>query len=245
MALSSFLLESSGRSSAPVELDYGNQFQSSNFPDWMSQKAPIGSLKGAQKKLGKFFNFDPIQQAGNQYINSNFEQQRAATGAAARAAQNRAMLSGGRVGASFAQASAMLPLYNQKNQQALGLAQLQGQMQGQRAGIHANLAQSIAQAKMGQRGLLSDYAMGQQRLGQDQRQFDSRMQLENQQLGLQRDQLNSQNAANALKLMGPGAFSYNTYNDGTPITQGDREIKGRSDSYQQARMALMGKLGGF
>jgi hypothetical protein len=286
MASSFFDYSGSSQLSKPVELDYGNQFQASNFPSWMQQQAPIGSLKrgqkqlgnifggaqqqigdlfgGAQAELGRLFDFAPIQQAGNAYINSNFEQQRAATGAAARAAQNRAMLSGGRVGSSFAQASAMLPLYNQRNQQALGLAQLQGQMRGQqaglssnltgqqagltanlagqRAGLNTNLAQSIAQSRLANRGLLSDYAMGQQRLGQDQRQFDQRLQMDQQGLDLQRAQFNAANAARAMQAMGPGGFVINRDRMGNPSTPYDWQQDQRRGLYEGQRQALMGQM---
>lgn len=232
----------SSQPSQPVELTYDNQMQSSNFPDWLPTRAPVGALKKAQGSLKNLFNFEPIQQAGNAYIDSNFQQQRAATGAAARAAQNRAMLSGGRVGASFAQASAMLPLYNQRNQQALGLAQLHGQMQGQRAGLNTSLAQSIAQSRLGKQGLLSDYALGQQRLGQDQRQFDERMRLEDEQMELQRAQFNAMNAQNALKALGPGGFVINRDNAGTPISGTDRLMQGRQNEYEMMRNSILGRI---
>jgi hypothetical protein len=239
---SSFDFQRSSQSSQPVELDYGNQFQQSNFPDWMRLQAPVGSLRKAQNQLGSLFDFAPIQQAGNAYIDSNFQQQRAATGAAARAAQNRAMLSGGRVGASFAQASAMLPLYAQRNQQALGLAQLQGQMQGQRAGLNTSLAQSIAQSRLANRGLLSDYAMGQQRLGQDQRQFDERLRMDQQGLDLQRAQFNAANAARAMQAMGPGGFVVNRNMAGQPLTPYDQQVEQRRGLYEGQRQQLMGQM---
>jgi hypothetical protein len=228
--------------SKPVELDYGNQMQSGDFPDWLPQKAPVGGLQRAQKQLKKFFDFAPIQQAGNAYIDSNFQQQRAATGAAARAAQNRAMLSGGRVGSSFAQASAMLPLYAQKNQQALGLAQLQGQMNSQRAGLNTSLAQSISQQRLGKQNLLADYAMGQQRLGQDQQQFDERMRLSNDQFGLQRAQFNAGLAQDAMKMLGPGGFVINRDQAGNPLSGTDRMMQDRMNQYEATRNSLMSQI---
>lgn len=156
---------------AGYTLDFPSQMQASQFPDWMPQRAPTQQLKGSRRKLGELFDFDPIAQTGNQFLQSQMGQQMATTGAAARAAQNRAMLSGGRVGASFAQASAMLPMYAQQNEQAFKLAGLQGQMNAQRAGLDAQLAQGIAGARGQHTGMMSQYAMGQQRLAQDESQF--------------------------------------------------------------------------
>lgn len=167
--------------------NFPQQLQRADMPDYLRGGAPIGALKGARRQLGQLFDFDPIQQTGNQFIESNFRGQQASVNAAARAAQNRAMLSGGRVGASFAGASAMLPLYNQKNEMAANLARLQATMNSQRAGLLAQIAQGITGAQLQNRGMLANYGLGQQRLQQDESQFGRTYDLQRDQFDADQD----------------------------------------------------------
>lgn len=200
------------------QLDSAPQMQSGDFPSWLPTQAPTAALRRARSQLPDLFNFDPIQQTGNQYIQGAFNQQANTAASAARAAQNRAMLSGGRVGASFAQASSMLPLYQQQNEQAFKLAGLQGQMQAQRAGLLAQLAQGISGAQAGNRSLLANYGLGQQRLQQDQNQFNSSQDLQRQYLNLARlrQQQDQQYRYDAMNRGQP--FSSTTINyDSTPF----------------------------
>jgi hypothetical protein len=90
--------------------------------------------------------------------------------------------------------------------------------------------------------LLSDYAMGQQRLGQDQRQFDQRLQMDQQGLDLQRAQFNAANAARAMQAMGPGGFVINRDRMGNPSTPYDWQQDQRRGLYEGQRQALMGQM---
>lgn len=220
-----------------------NQFRAGQFPSWMGTKAPVGALKDARSQLPGLFDFNPIAQTGNQFIESNFNNASASTAASARAAQNRAMLSGGRVGASFAQGSAMLPLYAQRNQQAFQLAGLQGQMRGQQAGLLTQIAGGITNAKLQNRSLLGNYALGQQRLQQDESQFGRGLDLQRDQFDWQKEyqgrQLNSQSALRQLQYGQPegptSAFDPYALND-------DYEAQNNMLKYRQRNQQLYGQL---
>lgn len=219
------------------------QFGASQFPSWMPTQAPTAALRGARKSLDSLFDFDPIAQTGNQYMQSAFNNQAATVGAASRAAQNRAMLSGGRVGSSYAGASAMLPLYQQRNEQSFKLAGLQGQMNAQRAGLGAQIAQGITSAQLGNRSLLGNYALGQQRLQQDESQFGRGLDLQRDEFDFQREfqnrQLNSQSALRQLQYGQPdgptSSFMPYQLND-------DIMAQNNANQFRQSRQQLYSQL---
>lgn len=163
------------------------QFDPSNFPSYLGNN-PNQNLQQFGSRIGSLYNFKPIQQAGNAYIDSNFDQQRSTAAAAAAASQNRAMQSGGQVGASFAQAGAMTPLYNQRNQQSLDLAKLYAQMQQSKAGLMGQVAGEEDSNALQRSGQQSQYGLAQQNMASQNAQFADTFGLQQQQFGLQQRQ---------------------------------------------------------
>jgi hypothetical protein len=161
------------------------QQQFNDFPDYLSGN-PNQNLQQFRGQINSLFNFKPIQQAGNAYIDSNFDQQRATAAAAAAASQRRAMQSGGQVGASFAQAGAMTPLYNQRNQQSLDLAKLFAQMQQSKAGLLGQVAGEMDTNALNRSGQQSQYGLAQQNMASQNSQFDQTFGLQEQEFGLQK-----------------------------------------------------------
>lgn len=166
------------------------QDQFTDFPDYMSGN-PNQNLQQFQQQISKYYNFKPIAAAGNAYIQSNFDQGRASAAAMAAAAQNRAMQSGGQVGSSFAQAGAMLPLYNQRNQQALDLAKLHGQMNMSQAGLQEQTAGAMDDNALRRAAMQSQYGLAQQNMASQNSQFDQTFGLQQQQFGLQQRQFDA------------------------------------------------------
>lgn len=141
-------------------------YQFGDFPEWMSQGAPVGGLKQYKGQLNDFYNFDPIRSSYDQMAQMQRSSMGASTAAAANAATNRAMLSGGRVGSSFAQASAMLPLMRQQASQNLELGALQAQMMNQKSNAALQAASQIAGLRQQTRGMRQNYAVDAARMAQ-------------------------------------------------------------------------------
>lgn len=164
-----------------------SQPQFSSFPDYLSGN-PNQNLQKFQQQLPGLFNFKPIQQAGNAFIQSNFDQGRASAAAQAAAAQSRAIQSGGQVGSSFAQSSASLPLYNQRNQQSLDLAKLLAQMRQSQAGLMGQSAGQMDNNSLQQSAQRNQYGLAQQNMASQNSQFADTFGLQQQQFGLQQRQ---------------------------------------------------------
>lgn len=222
---------------------FPQQFQGSQFPSYLPTQAPIGSLRNARSQLPGLFDAGAFNKANNAYIDSNFANQSQVAATQGRAASNRAMLSGGRFGAGFAQASAMLPLYGQRNQQAAEGARFTAGMNAQRAGILAGLAGNISQAQLQNRGMLSQYGLGQQRLAQDNSQFNQQMNLQRDQFDWQKQQgmqdQRSRSAYRQLQFLQPdgptSAFDPYALNDNVMAQQ-------NAANYAQRRNQLAGYL---
>lgn len=155
--------------------DFWNQYQSfghdpsyqniGDFPSWLQGNgtAPLTQLQG---ELGKFYNFAPIRKTATRSIDSNFNMARTAAAAAATGAQNRAAQQGGAVGADFARAGALTPLFNQKNQMNTQLAQIQAAMRQAQAQQRGTIAGQLTSAELQHQGILSDYTTREQALQQ-------------------------------------------------------------------------------
>lgn len=217
--------------------DFPNQF--SQFPDYLSGSSSP-NLQRFQGQINGLYNFAPVQATGNAYINSNFDQQRASAAAMAAASQRRAMQSGGAVGSSFAQAGAMLPLYNQRNQQSFDLAKLQAQMKESQAGLMGQTAGMMDNNSMQRAAQQSQYGMGQQRMASENSQFDQTFGLQRDQLGLQRDQFGLQQRqfnASLMQRYRPQT-SYNLDRQGIPASAYDLQKKNENDNWATRYAAL-------
>lgn len=168
-------------------MDSSAQAPFTDFPSYLTGN-PNQNLQAFQSKLPSLYNFKNIAQTGNAFIQSNLAQGRASAAAQAAAAQNRAIQSGGQVGASFAQSSAMLPIYNQANQQSLDLAKLQGQMKESEAGQYGQSAGQMDQNSMQRAAQQNQYGLAQQQMASQNSEFQDTFGLQQQQLGLQQRQ---------------------------------------------------------
>lgn len=163
------------------------KFDPSDFPNYLGGN-PNQNLQKFQGQINGLYNFKPIQQQGNAYIQSNFDQQRASSAAMAAAAQNRAMQSGGQVGSSFAAAGGLSQLYNQRNQQSLDLAKLYAQMQQSKAGLMGQVAGEEDSNQLQRSGQQSQYGLAQQNMASQNSQFADTFGLQQQEFGLQKKQ---------------------------------------------------------
>lgn len=162
-------------------------WQTTDFPDWLGQ-APVGQMKQLYGDIPGLFDFSNISAAANRAFDSTKQAGLQSAQVAGRAANNRAMQSGGRVGSSFATASASLPVLGQYDKSQLGLADMNLQNNQRQAALMAQLAQGIAGAKLQNRGIKADYSLGMQGLQQRGDQFGEEMDLRRDQFGLQEDQ---------------------------------------------------------
>lgn len=171
------------------------------FPSYLNQNQ-TGALQQTYRQIPKAFDTSGVESAYNNQMGMNLAQGKATTGAMGRAAESRAFQSGGKVGASFAAADALLP-YFQQNQS----------MMGDLADYKLRAAQNRIQAQGQIGGQLAGF--GYQGAGQ-KLQYDLAGQ-ERQQQGGQFDKTLAQNAAqfaaqNALQLRQQG-FAESQYRD--------------------------------
>jgi hypothetical protein len=242
-------------------------------PGWLSDDSASQGLKDFQGQLGSLFDTSGLQKAASDY-NQNFAS-RAEMGfdAQARAANNRAQLSGGRVGSSFAKGGLMLGLQGNLMQNQLDYSKLAANMMSQRAGLQGQAAGQLAQYGLGRQGLMSDWTRGQQgmglqaqmsnqqaaldraRMAQQAAQFTSSQNLQSSQFDrnydLQQQQSNAslqdsaaRRAAMALQALGPGGFNYSTHQGGIPMSFNDAQNQQRAAQYQQQRQGLIGQMTG-
>jgi len=141
-------------------------YQYGDFPAWMQRKAPVGQLRNAMGQIPSLFNTQGIDDAFGNLQSQQMSAAKASAGAAGRAASNRAMLSGGRVGAGFAQASALLPFFRQQAQSQLDVEGLKSQIRQNQAGLQSQLANQIAGFQDARQGRQTNYAIAAAQLGQ-------------------------------------------------------------------------------
>jgi hypothetical protein len=235
-------------------------------PSWLTDTSASDKLNETYGQLGSLFDTSGLQNAANAWRDTSMARYEMGADAMARAAQNRAMLNGGRVGASFAKGGLMLGAMQEGNRMNYDYAKLAAQMASQRANLQGSLAGNIASYGLGRQNLLSGWTQGQQqmnlsaqqsnqsdaleryRLAQQQSQYDSTLEQQNDQFDKTYN-LNLQNAAaqralSALQAMPNQRISYNVYNSGQPMSIHDAENKTRSDQQYNTRMNLLNQIAG-
>jgi hypothetical protein len=229
-------------------------------PGWLSDDSASQGLKDFQGQLGSMFDTSGLQKAASDY-NQNFAS-RAEMGfdAQARAANNRAQLSGGRVGSSFAKGGLMLGLQGNLMSNQLDYAKMAANMMSQRAGLQGQAAGQLAQYGLGRQGLMSDWTRGQQGMSMQAQmskasqftssqnlqssQFDRNFDLQQQQSNASLQDSAARRAAMALQALGPGGFNYSTHQGGIPMSFNDAQNQQRAAQYQQQRQGLIGQMTG-
>lgn len=180
---------------------------------WQASQSYLNQLPGQ-------FNTSGLQKSYQQQEAGNLSQGSALAAAAANQYVQRAHQSGAStLGAGFAQASAMLPIYQQNAEMNSDLQNKLLQYHTQQAQIGAGLSSDIGRQQGQYQSTLADYLMGQQKLQQQQSQFGQSFGLSQQTeantRSFQQGQLKNQAAQLALQY-GPqnaGGF-YFTNNNG-------------------------------
>lgn len=219
------------------------------LPSYLQQNT-AASAQNYMRQLPGLFNTSGLTSAYNNQISTNFDQGRALAAAAANQYTQRAQQEGGStLGAGFAQAGAMLPVYAQNASLQSDLANKQLQYRGQQATLGAGLAGDIGRLQSAQQGTWSDYLLNQQRLQQQQQQFYGTMGLQQQQLNQTAKQQAAQNglqgAALALQYAPRGTgSSYYTNNNGSGMSYADQQTINRVNSQQSYLQGILGGLTG-
>lgn len=145
----------------------GNEaYTNQSFPDFMRRGAPVGGLRNFKQSIPGAFDFSPIQKSFDTMQQGQMSAAKAAASSAARAATNRAMLSGGQVGSDFARASALQPFFRQQAAQNLDINQLRSQMAQNQAALTGQVVGQIAAMKQQNRTNRQNYAVDAARLAQ-------------------------------------------------------------------------------
>lgn len=153
---------------------------------------PWRPLVEYQAKLPGLFDTSGLQQGYNRQISDQYDIGRSLTAAATNAYVNRAAQSGqSTAGAAFAGGQAMLPYLRQANQLRTDLAGRMLQANTAQAGIGADLASRIGGLQSTRQGQEAGYQTDQQRLRQQQEQFNADLAFRQQQLAQQQSQFNA------------------------------------------------------
>jgi hypothetical protein len=141
------------------------------FPSYLNGPN-TGELQAAYRSIPGAFNTSGVQQTYQNQMGMNLAQGKSTTDAMARAAENRAFQGGGKVGASFAAADAMLP-YFQQNQSMLGdLEDYKLRAAQSRLAAQTGIGNSLAGFRQGNQGMRMQYDLAGQAREQQGGQFD-------------------------------------------------------------------------
>lgn len=141
------------------------------FPSYLNGPQ-TGELQQAYRSIPKAFDTTGVQNAYQGSMAMNLAQAKTTTGAMGRAAESRAFQSGGKVGASFAAADAMLP-YFQQNQSMLGDLEDYKLRSAQSAlAARTGIGNSLAGFRQGNQGMRMQYDLAGQARDQQGGQFD-------------------------------------------------------------------------
>lgn len=209
----------------------------SGLPSYLQQNTAATS-QGYLAQLPGMFNTSNLQSAYGNQEQANWDSGSALAAAAANQYVQRANQSGAStLGAGFAQASAMLPVYQQNAAMQSDLANKQLQYKAQQATIGAGLSGDIGRLQSQQQSTWSDYLLNQQKLQQQNQQFNLNLGLQRQQLGdtfsNQQAQTRMQGSALALQYA-PRDMSgtYYTNAQGQPASSADAATQARIRSAQ-------------
>lgn len=178
------------------------------FPSYLNGPQ-AGELQSLYRQAPGAFNTQGVEDSYQNQMGMNLAQAKTTTSAMGRAAESRAFQSGGKVGASFAAADAMLPYFQQNQQQMGDLADYKLRAAQSRLAAQTGIAGQLAGLRQGQQGMQMQYDIAGQNRAQQGGQFDRTL---------------SQNAAqfaseNALRLRQQG-FSEQQYADMLKLRQG-------------------------
>lgn len=184
------------------------------FPSYLTQQPQQRELQQAWGQIPGAFNTSGVEQSYQNQMGMNLAQAKTTTGAMARAAEGRAFQSGGKVGASFAAGDAMLPYFQQNQQQMGDLADYKLRAAQSRIQAMGNIGGMLANNRQQQQGMLSGYDTAAQVRAQQGGQFDANL----------AQQAAQFRANNALQLRGQ-AFNERQYRDSQDQLQLENHYK--------------------
>lgn len=219
---------------------------SASLPGFL-QSQPWAGSQDYLNGLPGLFNTTGLKNSYSNLENQNYNQGSAIAAAAANQyVQRQNQVGGSTAGAGFAQASAMLPVYQQNAQMNTQLQNQLLQYHAQQATIGAGLSGDIGRLQGGYQSTLADYLTTQQKLAQQNQQFgvssaQSQQNL-NQQGAYQQGQLRNQAANLALQYAPRPQGSFATYNNGQPMDSASAQSM---QGISQNTNYLNGILGGL
>lgn len=215
---------------------------SASLPSFL-QSQPWQSSQNQLNQLPGQFNTSALRNSYGQQEAQNWSQGSALAAAAANQYVQRARQSGASpLGAGFAQASAMLPVYQQNAEMNSDLQNKLLQYHTSQAQIGAGLSGDIGRLQSQNQSTLADYFLNQQKLQQSQNQFG-------QSLGLQYGQLAQQKAFQTGQLKNQAAqlaLQYNPIKGGSYATNNQGAVVGNtpytnSVNYQAGVLGSIGQ----
>lgn len=222
----------------------------STVPSYL-QTQPWAASQSYLNQLPGMFNTSGLKNSYQTLENQNFNQGSALAAAAANQYVQRARQSGAStLGSGFAQASAMLPVYQQNAQMNQQLQQQLLQYHSQQAQIGAGLSGDIGRLQSGYQSTLADYLTTQQKLQQSQSQFGDTFALQNRQQNstnsYQQGQLANQRLSLAMQYQKNNPFmaAYNTNPNGSPMSPRDGQIQALANQNIGFNQTLQGQLTG-
>lgn len=221
---------------------------SASLPSFL-QSQPWQSSQNQLNQLPGQFNTSALRNSYGQQEAQNWSQGSALAAAAANQYVQRARQSGASpLGAGFAQASAMLPVYQQNAEMNSDLQNKLLQYHTSQAQIGAGLSGDIGRLQSQNQSTLADYFLNQQKLQQSQSQFGSNLGLQYSQLAQQKSQNNAQNSLYALMLaqrQPRAAGGYNTDVLGRPMSATDAQSMQRLNGAGNFQNAIQSGLQSF
>lgn len=212
-------------------------------PGFLQSRPWQGLQQFNKQQVPGLFDTSDLAARTEAAISSQMGQSRALAAAAGAAYSNRAAQSGASgLGAGFAQAQAMLPAYAQANQMRMDLAGKQLQSRQAQAGLQGDLYSRIGQMLGARQGQLSDWFGNQDRMKQQQTQFNADIGFRNRALQQEQSQFDAQlgqrqnefnvtsgqnNFQNRLQALSTAmrmprqSYSYSLTNSGTPRSGAD------------------------
>lgn len=191
------------------------------FPSYLNGPN-TGELQQTYRSIPRAFDTSGVENAYQNQMGMNLAQAKTTTGAMGRAAESRAFQSGGKVGSSFAAADAMLPYFQQNQQQMGDLADYKLRAAQSRLAAQTGIGNSLAGFREGNQGMRLQYDLAGQQRAQQGGQFDRTLSQNAAQFGaqnslaLRQQGFEERKYADALRLQQSGGYGGRGGSDGLP-----------------------------
>ena len=222
--------------------------QFNDFPAWMprdNNTTNTQQLTQFQKQIPGLLNTAGVEKSYHNQIDGMMAQGRGHAAAAGQAYGQRAIQAGASgMGAGFAQAQAMLPMYAQQGAMLSDLAGIQQRAKAGQASEMGGAASQLSSMAAQREGMMTDYAQNQQRFALQNRQLQQQAQQWSQGNqswgGGNRTGGGSEMASAQAILSHPEAHSYALDMFGKPMSFNDGMQYAESQAASAARRGAMG-----